>query len=83
MSVFDKYVYITWLQRDSINKLGSPFTAKSSDGGLNFTIDQIPISANQILDAANIDTSLIRINCSHHLRVVSLNLNLTPPMVQN
>jgi len=56
VSVFDKYVYITWLQRDSINKLGSPFTAKSSDGGLNFTIDQIPISANQILDAANLDT---------------------------
>ena len=56
MSVFDKYVYITWVQRDSINKLGYLFGAKSSDGGLNFTIDQIPISANQILDAANLDT---------------------------
>ena len=56
VSAFDKYVYITWVQRDSVNKLGNLFTAKSSDGGQNFTIDQIPISANQILDAANLDT---------------------------
>ena len=44
------------MQRDSVNKLGNLFTAKSSDGGKNFTIDQIPISADQILDAANLDT---------------------------
>jgi hypothetical protein len=56
VSAFDKYVYITWVQRDSVNKLGNLFTAKSTDGGQNFTIDQIPISANQILDAANLDT---------------------------
>ncbi len=56
VSAFDKYVYITWVQRDSVNKLGNLFTAKSSDGGQNFTTDQIPISANQILDASNLDT---------------------------
>ena len=42
VSAFDKYVYITWVQRDSVNKLGNLFTAKSPDGGQNFTIDQIP-----------------------------------------
>ena len=56
VSAFDKYVYITWMQRDAVDKLGNLFTAKSSDGGQNFTTDQIPISANQILDAANLDT---------------------------
>ena len=56
VSAFDKYVYITWIQRDAVDKLGNLFTAKSSDGGQNFTTDQIPISANQILDAANLDT---------------------------
>ncbi len=56
VSAFDKYVYITWVQRDTVNKLGNLFTAKSSDGGQNFTTDQIPISADQILDAANLDT---------------------------
>ena len=56
VSAFDKYVYITWVQTDTVNKLGNLFTAKSSDGGKNFTIDQIPISVDQILDAANLDT---------------------------
>lgn len=56
VSAFDKFVYITWVQRDSVNKLGNLFTAKSSDGGQNFTIDQIPLSENQIFDAANLDT---------------------------
>ena len=56
VSVFDKYVYITWVQKDAVDKLGNLFTAKSSDGGKNFTMDQIPISTNQILDAANLDT---------------------------
>ncbi|MDN5847842.1 MAG: exo-alpha-sialidase, partial [Candidatus Nitrosocosmicus sp.] len=56
VSVFDKYVYITWVQRDAVNELGNLFTAKSSDGGNNFTTDQIPLFANQILDAANLDT---------------------------
>jgi hypothetical protein len=60
VSAFDKYVYITWVQRDSVNKLGSLFTAKSSDGGQNFTIDQIPLSENQIFDAANLDTIAYR-----------------------
>ena len=45
VSAFDKYVYITWVQTDTVNKLGNLFTAKSSDGGKNFTIDQIPISS--------------------------------------
>ena len=56
VSAFDKYVYITWVQKDTVNKLGNLFTAKSSDGGKNFTIDQVPISVDQILDAANLDT---------------------------
>jgi len=56
VSAFDNYVYVTWVQRDSVNKLGNLFTAKSSDGGQNFTTDQIPISDDQILDAANLDT---------------------------
>ena len=56
VSAFDNYVYVTWVQRDSVNKLGDLFTAKSSDGGQNFTTDQIPISEDQILDAANLDT---------------------------
>ena len=33
VSAFDKYVYITWVQRDTVTKLGNLFTAKSSDGG--------------------------------------------------
>ena len=37
VSAFDKYVYITWVQTDTVNKLGDIFTAKSSDGGKNFT----------------------------------------------
>jgi hypothetical protein len=56
VSAFDNYVYVTWVQRDSVNKLGNLFTAKSSDGGQNFTTDQIPISEDQILDAASLDT---------------------------
>jgi len=56
VSAFDKYVYITWVQRDTVNKLGNLYTAKSSDSGQNFTIDQIPLSADQILDAASLDT---------------------------
>jgi hypothetical protein len=56
VSVFDEYVYVTWVQSDAVNKLGNLFTAKSSDGGQNFTIDQIPLSENEILDAANLDT---------------------------
>ena len=38
------------------DKLENLFTVKSSDGGQNFRTHQISISANQILDAANLDT---------------------------
>ena len=30
VSAFDKYVYITWVHRDSVNKLGNLFTAKKN-----------------------------------------------------
>jgi hypothetical protein len=48
---------------DAADKLENLFTVKSSDSGQNFRTDQISISANQTLDAANLDTLANQVTC--------------------
>lgn len=56
VSAFNNYVYVSWVQKDSLLTFGNLYVAKSVDYGNNFERIEIPLKPDNIFDASNLDT---------------------------